>query len=147
MSESHDIRVRKQNHSLVKKFLGIYCQAINPKLYLLRRKKRGDVLHQAKEGLLVVTLPCWSIFGRSRVFLGFPLLGFWRAWRVIPAYIKLRVCTLNSSIIYIYEDFSHPKLSFCIFIFQLSFSSWFGNFQHLYVLLIWHKLRLKLLRV
>jgi hypothetical protein len=44
----------------------------NLKLYLLRRKKRGYALHQAKEGFLVATLPCWSIFFLSRVFLGFP---------------------------------------------------------------------------
>jgi hypothetical protein len=49
-----------------------YGLAINPKLYLLRRKRRGDALHEAKEDLLVVILACWSIFGGGRVFLGFP---------------------------------------------------------------------------
>jgi hypothetical protein len=44
---------------------------INPKLYLLRRKRRGDTLHEVKEDLLVAILTCWSIFGGTRVFLGF----------------------------------------------------------------------------
>jgi hypothetical protein len=34
-----------------------------------------------------------NIFGGARVFLVFPWLGFWRAWRVVLVYLKLRVCT------------------------------------------------------
>jgi hypothetical protein len=45
---------------------------INPKLYLLRRKRRRDALHETKVVLLVVILVYWSIFGGARVFLGFP---------------------------------------------------------------------------
>jgi hypothetical protein len=59
---------------------------INHKLYLLRRKTIGDPLHEAKHGLLVVIITCWSIFGEARVFLGFYSLVFWRVWRVVPLY-------------------------------------------------------------
>lgn len=42
---------------------------INTRLYLLKRRRRGDALHEDKEDLLVVILACWSIISVVRVFI------------------------------------------------------------------------------
>lgn len=44
---------------------------MNNRLYLLRRKRRGNILHRACGDLLVMILACWSMFGVARVFIIF----------------------------------------------------------------------------
>lgn len=42
---------------------------INSRLYFLKRTRRGYILHEAKEDLLMLILACSSIFGVARVFI------------------------------------------------------------------------------